>query len=88
MRLRLGEHHALEIKNLNPETEEQFIEVLRSSFPQLERGLLKEKGWKEITEREAYENGFQMGDSNTGKYYVRDPSKDIYHEPFIKLVKI
>jgi hypothetical protein len=56
----------------NAINESQALAQLRSAFPQLERGVLNKPGWKE---------------SPISGQMIRDESKDLYHEPEIKLVE-
>jgi hypothetical protein len=72
--LPLGKTASLRFENAINES--QALAQLRSAFPQLTQGILLRKGWGPMTT-----------DISGDLYPVRDESKDVYHEPEIKLVE-
>jgi hypothetical protein len=85
--LKLGDSARLVFKNAINES--QALAQLRSAFPQMTRGVLKEKGWRELSEAEIVEIVDQNREAEVtfvnGKAHIRDESKDVYHEPEIEL---
>ena len=73
--LKLGDHHAIEFPS-HVHDETHAVEVLKSAFPQMVRGTLKEKGWAELFHPDGHVVEI-----------IRDTRKDVYHEPQIKLVE-
>ena len=71
----------------NAINESQALEQLKSAFPGLWRGVLKEKAWREVTEEECVGAGFERYSIANRKFYLSDESKDQYHEPEIKLIE-
>jgi hypothetical protein len=84
--LKLGDTASLVFQNAINES--QALAQLRSAFPQMTQGLVEKKGWREVLEKDW--PGGCIGDEvdcGNGKWFVRDESKDLYHEPQIKLVE-
>jgi hypothetical protein len=87
--LPLGKTASLRFENAINES--QALEQLKSAFPGLWRGVLKEKGWRELSEAEIVEIVDQNREAEVtfvnGRANIRDESKDVYHEPEIKLIE-
>jgi hypothetical protein len=87
--LKLGTTASLKFENAINES--QALAQLRSACPQFTTGLLKEKGWRKLSDFEIDEiidkNIYIETTAENGEHYIRDESRDEYYESEIKLIE-